>query len=536
MIPQRISKNSQGYNSTMLVCAVLVALLLSCGLGVRMSTAQAPQATREVEDKIPKHLPLRIKIKNLNNENWTRELEIEVTNTGNKPIYSLHFALVAPEIKSESGHDMGIVAIHYGRAELDNFAAPLQSDDVPIQPGESHTFTIPEEYRAAWESFTKKRNLLKEEPKKVRLVFNLINFGDGTGFWTTSGVPVDAYRKQSSNRSCGGGKGDVTSFVAKSPPNFLLASFSQLRSPPLPASLLPVNFSLESLSETSSSLTAFRQDTCCPGQPSCSKRKPDHYTCCLGTADYTQSAACSDSTGVCGTDYSIDFDCHDEFGTKCPMFYTDACPPPVDDCECYQVVGCLHCGGPSGCQCTEVNPHSPILVDVTGDGFRLTNLAGGVRFDLDVKGRAGRTPWTVPDSDDAFLTLDRNGNGMIDDGTELFGDLTPQPPSLMPNGFAALAEFDRTANGGNGDGVIDSRDAVFNSLRLWQDTNHDGISQSGELHTLPSLDVTRIDLNYKESKRTDEYGNQFRYRAKVDDAKGAKVNRWAWDVFFNPKS
>jgi hypothetical protein len=79
--------------------------------------------------------------------------------------------------------------------------------------------------------------------------------------------------------------------------------------------------------------------------------------------------------------------------------------------------------------------------------------------------------------------------------------------------------------------VVDAQDAVFASLRLWQDTNHDGVSQPGELHTLQSLDVARLHLDYKESKRTDGHGNRFLYRAKVDDARGAKVNRWAWDVF-----
>jgi hypothetical protein len=79
--------------------------------------------------------------------------------------------------------------------------------------------------------------------------------------------------------------------------------------------------------------------------------------------------------------------------------------------------------------------------------------------------------------------------------------------------------------------VVDGRDSIFSHLRLWRDANHDGISGPGEWNTLPSQGVARIHLDYQESKRTDEHGNRFRYRAKVEDAKGAKVNRRAWDVF-----
>jgi hypothetical protein len=176
-------------------------------------------------------------------------------------------------------------------------------------------------------------------------------------------------------------------------------------------------------------------------------------------------------------------------------------------------------------------PHSPVLVDVAGDGFALTDADAGVDFALTAAGKRVRLAWTPPGSDDAWLALDRDGDGSIDGAHELFGNFTPQPPSPHRHGFRALAVFDRPAEGGNADGRIDARDAVFPRLRLWQDVNHDGVSQPAELHALQALDVARLHLDYKESKRTDAYGNAFRYRAKVDDAKGAKAGRWAWDVF-----
>lgn len=181
------------------------------------------------------------------------------------------------------------------------------------------------------------------------------------------------------------------------------------------------------------------------------------------------------------------------------------------------------------CSCSGGSYESPIVIDVDHSGFALTSAAGGVVFNFLDDGVPLQMAWTAAASTNSLLVLDRSGNGTIDNGKELFGDLTPQPPSATPNGFLALAEFDAAGSGGNGNGRIDARDAIYSQLRLWQDGNHNGVSESNELRPLAGL-IRAIDLDYKESKRTDQFGNRFRYRAKVYDARGEHAGRWAWDV------
>jgi hypothetical protein len=174
---------------------------------------------------------------------------------------------------------------------------------------------------------------------------------------------------------------------------------------------------------------------------------------------------------------------------------------------------------------------SPILIDVDGSGFQMTAAVNGVLYDFYGIQQKLHISWTAQGSTNAWLVLDRNANGVIDSAKEMFGNITPQPGSTDANGFLALAEYDKAANGGNSDGVIDRNDVIFSLLRLWQDENHNGFSESWELHALPNLNIELISLDFRESTRTDRYGNQFRYRAKVKNSKGVQLGRWAWDVF-----
>lgn len=209
-----------------------------------------------------------------------------------------------------------------------------------------------------------------------------------------------------------------------------------------------------------------------------------------------------------------------------PMLPISGCCDPMERLDCIS-------GGGEwvqvNCSCV-----SPIVIDVVGNGFNLTNAANGVPFDIAGNGASQQVSWTSGDSDDAWLALDRNGNGRVDDGRELFGSSSPQSyvaGGEPKNGFRALAMFDKPEHGGNSDGQIDLRDTVFFKLKLWQDRNHNGVSELEELQSLSESEIRVFELRYRESKRQDEHGNWFRYRARVRDARGAQVGRWAWDVF-----
>ncbi len=127
-----------------------------------------------------------LKVKDLKNKKWLRDLEIEVTNTGDKPIYHFAFLVDMPEVISPLGSPYGY-PIAYGRLRLHDLEERALPEDVPLKPGESCILKVPEQDVAGWES--SKANDHAFDPIKVRLIFVGLNFGDGTGFSTTEGKP-----------------------------------------------------------------------------------------------------------------------------------------------------------------------------------------------------------------------------------------------------------------------------------------------------------------------------------------------------------
>jgi hypothetical protein len=146
----------------------------------------------------------------------------------------------------------------------------------------------------------------------------------------------------------------------------------------------------------------------------------------------------------------------------------------------------------------------PLTFDLDGDGLETTAIAATnpILFDHDGDGIKNGTGWVKPD--DGFLVLDRNGNGSIDNGRELFGDSTIKSNGqTATDGFDALADLDS-----NADGKIDANDAQFANLRIWRDLNQDGISQTGELFTLASLNIASINVTKTANSQTLANGNQ----------------------------
>jgi len=166
---------------------------------------------------------------------------------------------------------------------------------------------------------------------------------------------------------------------------------------------------------------------------------------------------------------------------------------------------------------------SPIVLDLDGDGVETTGLKEGAYFDHDGNGFAEQTGWAS--GDDGLLVMDRNGDGKIDTGKELFGNQTLMADgTTAANGFQALAELDA-----NTDGKIDVNDAAYTNLRVWQDTDGDGISTADELKTLSDSGIASINTGYTDSTLVDANGNEHKQVGsftKTDGTTAAAADVW----------
>ncbi|MCD8570865.1 MAG: type I secretion C-terminal target domain-containing protein, partial [Alphaproteobacteria bacterium] len=159
---------------------------------------------------------------------------------------------------------------------------------------------------------------------------------------------------------------------------------------------------------------------------------------------------------------------------------------------------------------------SPLVLDLDGDGVELINAQNGVMFDMNNDGETEKVGWAH--SDDGLLAIDLNGDGIINNQSELFGNT-----DVYADGFANLAQYDQ-----NGDGVIDALDGVFANLLVWQDANSDGFSDAGEMFSLSDLDITSISLSaaevdYQINGNTVTDQGTFTY---ADGTTGTLVDAW----------
>jgi hypothetical protein len=175
---------------------------------------------------------------------------------------------------------------------------------------------------------------------------------------------------------------------------------------------------------------------------------------------------------------------------------------------------------------------SPIVVDTHRDGIKLGPAGRTVAFDVNADGLADTVQWVLPGGDEAFLALDRNRNGVVDDGAELFGVGTPLiEGGTAPNGFVALAQYDQPLLGGNDDGVISRADAVWQELTLWVDSNADGVATRKEMRRPESFGLTSFSVIPKVRRYIDPAGNSLPYWAWAG-ATGRPARTLMVDVYF----
>lgn len=162
------------------------------------------QGQRQLVDQIPKQVPLRVKIKkdkedkfkDVTNADWASDFELEVTNAGDKPIYYFYLMLVT-ELKWDNG-DRVLFPVNYGRTELGDHRVKATADDIPVSPGQSVVLKIHPGVAAGWEKGRGREG--KQHPRKIQVMFELLSFGDGTGFIGEDGKAVP--RKPRSLSKC----------------------------------------------------------------------------------------------------------------------------------------------------------------------------------------------------------------------------------------------------------------------------------------------------------------------------------------------
>ena len=174
------------------------ALALSI-IGILMLGSLSSSAAQErtFENKIPVHIPIKIKIKkekedsfkDLKNEKWLREFEVELTNTGDKPIYFLLIHLNT-NVKFDSGPEI-VYSLMYGRPELGDIVTKATSEDVPIKPGETTYLGV--DGAPLWEKMVREKRF--PESTKFIADFQQLSFGDGTGYFVFEPYPPPERRK-----------------------------------------------------------------------------------------------------------------------------------------------------------------------------------------------------------------------------------------------------------------------------------------------------------------------------------------------------
>jgi len=229
---------------------------------------------RVIEDQIPARVPIKVELEKHDVEPLLRNLEVKVTNTSEKPIYYLLLHIVLPDVISPRGYPIGF-PLEYGRTELVNFNEPLTEQDLPIPPGGTWVFKVPENNLSAFEKMVSRNHISQAPIRKVQLAFELLNFGDKTGFSGRGGTAIPNPPAKTGKGKCIDREGDEgLNSYNKSPPIFLRLSNSQ-------AVLTPASYEEP---DHSFHKRPAKPDICCPGT-SCERVKASTYGCLVSCAD-----------------------------------------------------------------------------------------------------------------------------------------------------------------------------------------------------------------------------------------------------------